>query len=101
MIERILLFIMIIVGFWGIVTKHNIIKKIFALNIINNAVVILFVLEGSRIGSNAPIMESGITHIVDPVPQALMPYRHSNWSMHQCLALSLLLGSTRSLELLM
>ena len=63
---------MIIVGFWGIVTKHNIIKKIFALNIINNAVVILFVLEGSRIGSNAPIMESGITHIVDPVPQALM-----------------------------
>ncbi len=72
MIERILLLGMFLIGFWGIVSRKNLIKKIFGLNIINNSVVILFVLEGSRAGSSAPIMEQGISNIVDPVPQALM-----------------------------
>lgn len=72
MIERIILFLLFLLGFWGILAKRNVIKKIISLNIINSAVVILFVLEGSRIGDNAPIMEQGISHVVDPVPQALM-----------------------------
>ena len=72
MIERILLLMLFLVGFWGILSKKNIIKKIFGLNLINSAVVLLFVIEGSRIGKEAPIMEAGIAQVVDPVPQALM-----------------------------
>jgi multicomponent Na+:H+ antiporter subunit C len=72
MIERILLLVLFLIGFWGIVAKRNIIKKIFGLTIINSAAVILFVIEGSRIGSRTPIMEEGIADVVDPVPQALM-----------------------------
>ena len=72
MIERLLLFFLFLVGFRGILIKRNIIKKIISLNLINSAVVILFVLEGSRIGSQTPIMEEGIYQVVDPVPQALM-----------------------------
>ncbi|MBI9100062.1 MAG: NADH-quinone oxidoreductase subunit K [Spirochaetaceae bacterium] len=72
MIERLLLFFLFLVGFRGILIKRNIIKKIISLNLINSAVVILFVLEGSRIGSQTPIMEEGISQVVDPVPQALM-----------------------------
>ena len=51
---------------------RNIIKKIFGLNLMNAAVVLLFILEGSRIGSQAPILDDGIIHMVDPIPQALM-----------------------------
>jgi multicomponent Na+:H+ antiporter subunit C len=72
MVERILLLLLFMVGFWGIVGKKHIIKKIFGLNILNNAAVILFIVEGSRIGTNAPIMEQTGSSIVDPVPQALM-----------------------------
>ncbi len=72
MIERLLLLAMFLVGFWGIVGRKNIIKKIFGLNLINTAVVILFVLEGSRVGSQVPIMDGTVEHIADPVPQALM-----------------------------
>lgn len=72
MIERNLLFILFFIGFWGIVACKNTIKKIFALNIINAAVVILFILEGSSIGSEAPILADSPIIMVDPVPQALM-----------------------------
>ncbi|MGM0432026.1 MAG: sodium:proton antiporter [Spirochaetota bacterium] len=72
MIERILLLLLFLVGFWGILAKKNIIKKIFGLSLLNSAAVILFVLEGNRIGEHTPIMEEAISHIVDPVPQALM-----------------------------
>ncbi len=72
MIERILLLLLFLIGFWGILGKKNIIKKIFGLTLINSAAVILFVLEGSRAGVHTPIMEEGIQAVVDPVPQALM-----------------------------
>jgi len=72
MIERILLIILFLIGFYGIIAKKNIIKKIFALSILNSSVVILFILEGSKIGTNAPIMEEGVKNVVDPIPQALM-----------------------------
>ncbi len=71
-IERGLLLLLFLIGFWGIVAKKNIIKKIIGLNVINSTVVILFILEGSRIGKNAPILAGGIQQVVDPVPQALM-----------------------------
>jgi multicomponent Na+:H+ antiporter subunit C len=35
-------------------------------------VVLLYILEGSRIGDQAPILGKGVTNMVDPVPQALM-----------------------------
>jgi len=72
MTERILILILCLIGIWGIVYKKNIIKKIFALAILNSSVVILFIVEGSRIGENAPILGRGVSNIVDPVPQALM-----------------------------
>jgi multicomponent Na+:H+ antiporter subunit C len=72
LIERILLLIFFLTGFYGIIARKNIIKKIFGLTIINSAVVMLFILESSETGTQAPIMGEGISNIVDPVPQALM-----------------------------
>mgnify|MGYP001100312548 CR=1 FL=1 len=60
-----------LVGIWGVVTKHNLIKKVMALSIANSAIVLFFVYYGSRSGTTAPI--SGTEErMVDPLPQALM-----------------------------
>lgn len=72
MVELILIACLFLTGFWGIIFKKNIIKKIFALTILNSSVVILFIVGGSEIGEYAPIMEDGLKNIVDPIPQALM-----------------------------
>jgi len=72
MIERLLVLVLFLLGLWGIASRKNVIRKVFGLAILNSAVVILFVLEGSRIGSHAPILTGEAGEMVDPVPQALM-----------------------------
>ncbi|AEV29126.1 multisubunit Na+/H+ antiporter, MnhC subunit [Sphaerochaeta pleomorpha str. Grapes] len=72
MIDLLLIILLFLVGFWAIVAKKHIIKKIFGLSLVSSAVVLLFVLEGSRIGEEVPILEDGIALVVDPIPQALM-----------------------------
>lgn len=72
MINALLLAALFAVGFWGVVARRNLIKKLLALNILNSAVVILYVNAGSRSGTAAPILIPGIIDVVDPVPQALM-----------------------------
>lgn len=71
-IERTLILGLFLVGSFAVVVHKNLFKKIFGLNLLNSAVVLLFILEGSRIGNQAPILGTSITHIVDPIPQALM-----------------------------
>lgn len=70
--ERILLLLLFLIGLYGIIGKKHIIRKIFGLNIINTAVVLLFILEGSRIGDTPPIIDASQRAMVDPIPQALM-----------------------------
>lgn len=71
-IERVLIFLLFITGYFAIVGMKNIIKKVFGLNLINVATVLLFILEGSRIGEQAPILDASVHTMVDPIPQALM-----------------------------
>ena len=72
MTARLLLLALFLTGFSGIFIKKNLIKKIIGLNLLNSSVVIFFILEGHSIGEETPIMEDGISNVVDPVPQALM-----------------------------
>lgn len=72
MMDRILLLVLFLLGLWGLVGMQNIFKKIFGLGLINSSVVLLFILEASASGTATPILEPGIVHVVDPVPQALM-----------------------------
>jgi len=69
-----LLFIILIflTGLWAVIFDPNLVKKVFGLSVLNSSVVILFILEGSRLGENTPILEDGIKNVVDPLPQALM-----------------------------
>ena len=72
MIARLLILCLFLTGLVGVVTRRNLVKKAYALAIMNSAVVILFVLEGSRIGAEAPIRGGPAEAFVDPVPHALM-----------------------------
>ncbi len=72
MIMRVLLGLLFLLGLWGMTAKRHLVKKVFGLSILNTAVVILFVSEGSKVGDMSPIMEPGVENIVDPLPQALM-----------------------------
>jgi len=72
MIARILSLILFLIGLGGLIARRNLIKKVYALAIMNSAVVILFILEGASIGEAAPLLGSGPGAFVDPVPQALM-----------------------------
>ncbi|MDG5813774.1 cation:proton antiporter subunit C [Chitinispirillales bacterium ANBcel5] len=72
MIINILITTLFMLGFWGLLSKKNILKKLIALNILNNAVIILFIKTSSRSGISAPILVKGTDTITDPLPQALM-----------------------------
>lgn len=64
--------ILFCVGFWGLLGKNHLVKKVIGLNILSCAVITLFIYQGSLAGVTAPILVSGLTDIVDPLPQALM-----------------------------
>lgn len=72
LIPEYLMLAILVIGVWGLLRKRNLIKKVLALNIINSAIIMLFLHGGSFSGTSAPILVEGITDIVDPVPQALM-----------------------------
>jgi multicomponent Na+:H+ antiporter subunit C len=72
MIEGMLVLLLLLIGMWGLLSKRNLIKKVIALNLINSAIVILFLHGGAFPGKSPPILVEGITEIVDPLPQALM-----------------------------
>ena len=74
-------FLLILVGFWGVLTQKNIIKIIVGFTILNTGINILMVSLGYIKGKTAPIIDAAVAQIgnhdvsasvVDPVPQALV-----------------------------
>ncbi len=74
------LFAMMLLGIYGVATRSNLIKKIIMLNVMGDAINMLFILIGYRMVFPVfpPVYESHITfkeflnRAVDPVPQALV-----------------------------
>ena len=73
--------LLILVGFWGILTQKNIIKIIVGFSILDTGINILIVSLGYVTGKTAPIIDQAVNQkaghnvvnaIVDPVPQALV-----------------------------
>lgn len=72
MFTEYLMIALFLLGVWGLLHKRNLIKKVIALCLISNSIIIMFVYLGSLSGKAAPILVAGIVDIVDPIPQALM-----------------------------
>ena len=62
------------VGIYGVLSKRNLIKMIVGLIIAEHALNLFFILVAYRRNGRAPILspDASITHMVDPLPQALV-----------------------------
>ena len=68
--------ILMMIGFYGIIAKDNLIKKIIGLNIFQTAIFLFFISLGAVKGGTAPIVseemiEKGYTY-VNPLPHVLI-----------------------------
>lgn len=74
MIARLLIGALFLVSFAALAGARNLVKKVYALSVQSTSLVLLFVIEGGRVGALAPIesADGGGGLFVDPLPQALM-----------------------------
>lgn len=60
------------VAMYGICVSDNIIKSIICFNIVQAAIILLFILMAGYSGDDIPIVSDMVGQMVDPLPQALM-----------------------------
>lgn len=60
------------VAIFGICISENIIKSIICFNIVQAAIILLFIQLAGDTGTNIPIVTALVEEMVDPLPQALM-----------------------------
>lgn len=71
-------FVLILIGLYGALTNHNILRMIVAFTVANTGVNLVMVAVGYLHGRTAPILDEAVpvadavTRIIDPVPQALV-----------------------------
>lgn len=66
---------LVLLGFYIVFTQKNLIKMVVGLGLADTGVNVLLVSTGYIKGNTAPIFSNGsikISHMVDPVPQALV-----------------------------
>lgn len=70
-----LIIILFMVGPFGMIYKKNLVKKLMAMNVMQVAVIIFFLVLGQKTGGTIPIEVHGLTGIdnyINPLPHALM-----------------------------
>jgi multicomponent Na+:H+ antiporter subunit C len=71
-------FILVLIGLWGILTHHNILRIIIGFSLLDTGLHIVMVATGYVTGGTAPIIDEALSmadatrHAVDPVPAALV-----------------------------
>ncbi|WP_432823173.1 sodium:proton antiporter [Trichloromonas sp.] len=72
--------VLMMIGFYAMIGKRNLVKKLLGMNIFQTAIILFFVSTGVKRGGGIPILdkykvlESGVdvTQIVNPLPHVLM-----------------------------
>jgi multisubunit Na+/H+ antiporter MnhC subunit len=71
-------FILVLIGFWGMLTHRNILRIIIGFSLIDTGIHIVIVSIGYVTNRTAPIIDSGLrpsdalSRAVDPIPSALV-----------------------------
>lgn len=60
------------IGFYGLMTSDNIIKSLLSFNIVQAAIIVLFLNIVALDGNQVPIYVNKVKKMVDPLPQAMM-----------------------------
>ena len=68
-------FFLIVLGFYTIVTKYNLVKTVIGMSVMDYGVNLLIISIGYTPGGTAPVYTAGeltrASYFVDPIPQAL------------------------------
>lgn len=70
-----LITILFILGIYGILDRGNFMKKLMAMNIMQVAVILFFLVLGQKSGGTLPVMfghETNVDLYINPLPHALM-----------------------------
>ncbi len=64
--------ILMMVGFYIVMSRQNLVKSLIGLNIFQTSVFILYITLGKVTGGTAPILEKGIKLYSNPLPHVLI-----------------------------
>ena len=72
--------VLMMTGFYAMIRKNNLVKKLLGMNIFQTAIILLYISAGSKMGGKIPILDkkqalSGavqIADVVNPLPHVLM-----------------------------
>ena len=66
--------VLLMIGFYTVIAKLNLIKKLLGLTLFQSAVFLLYITMGKVEGATAPIFEAGVTDQLysNPLPQVLI-----------------------------
>ncbi len=70
-----LIVVMFLLGFYGIMTKNNLIKKLIAMNIMQISIIFFFITLGLKLDATIPVELPGVVNVdayINPLPHALM-----------------------------
>jgi multicomponent Na+:H+ antiporter subunit C len=63
---------LVLIGVWGVLTRKHILRIALAFTLADTGVNLILVWSGFIPGRSAPIVDSSVTEMVDPLPQALV-----------------------------
>lgn len=63
---------LMMIGFYCVIARGNMVKKIMGLNIFQTSVFIMFVSAGKIIGGSTPILREGVDVYSNPLPHVLI-----------------------------
>ena len=72
--------VLMMIGFYAMIGKRNLVKKLLGMNIFQTAIILLFVSSGVKRGGGLPILDKyevlahgvDVTTVVNPLPHVLM-----------------------------
>lgn len=64
--------ILVLIGFYAMIAKKNLVKKIIGMNILQTAIFLFYISVGDVVDGKAPILEHGIMQYVNPLPHVLI-----------------------------
>lgn len=72
--------ILMMIGFYAMIGKNNLVKKLLGMNIFQTAIILFFVSTGVKTGGNIPIVDEqqalagavNVARVINPLPHVLM-----------------------------
>ncbi len=64
--------VLMMIGYYCVIVRGNMIKKIIGLGIFQTSVFILFISAGKVIGGSTPVLRDGVTVYSNPLPHVLI-----------------------------